>query len=275
MPIRRPLLATLALLLVAFAARAAEPVDLELVLAVDISGSIDEDEARLQREGYVAALSDPDVLKAIRGGLHGRIAIAYFEWSGPETRRLVLDWTIVEDQATALAAAASLAAAPIRSGMSTSISGAIEYAMPMYGRAYSGSRRVLDISGDGPNNAGALILGPREAALAGGITINGLPIINDRPSRGGFPIMKDLDLYYEHCVIGGPGAFLIVAESFETFAAAIRKKMIIEIAGATDPALPRAAESGLIRRVADPYPPGCDIGERMSREFFQRRFQSP
>jgi hypothetical protein len=274
MPIRRVILGALAWLASAVAVAAAEPVDLELVLAVDISGSIDEDEARLQREGYVAALTDPDVLKAIRSGLHGRIAIAYFEWSGPETRRLVLDWTLVEDEETAHAAAAKLGAAPIRSGMSTSISGAIDFAMPMYGRDYQGARRVLDISGDGPNNAGPLVTVPREQALARGITINGLPIVNDRPSRGGFPTLKELDLYYEHCVIGGPGAFLIVAEGFETFAEAIRKKMIIEIADLPGPRS-KSAETGPIRRVANDYPPGCDIGERMNREYFQRRFNSP
>lgn len=267
---RRALLGFLAWILFLAPATAAEPVDLELVLAVDISGSIDEDEARLQRQGYVAALTDPEVLKAIRSGLYGRIAIAYFEWSGPETRRLILDWTLIEDDATAAAAAAKLTAFPVRSAMSTSISGAIEFAMPMYGRVYEGARRVLDISGDGPNNSGSLVLGPRDEALARGITINGLPIINDRPNRTGFPSFKDLDLYYEHCVIGGPGAFLVVAEGFDTFAEAIRKKMIIEIADLA-PRRPRWAATGPIRRVAQDYPPGRDVGERQSREFWQRR----
>jgi hypothetical protein len=271
---RSALLGLLAWIFAVSGAVATESVDLELVLAVDISGSIDEDEARLQRQGYVAALTDPEVLKAIRSGLEGRIAITYFEWSGPETRRLLLDWTVIEDEASAKAAAAKLASFPIRSAMSTSISGAIEFAMPMFGKTYEGTRRVLDISGDGPNNAGPLIMGPREVALARGITINGLPIINDRPNRTGFPSFKDLDLYYQHCVIGGPGAFLVVAEGFDTFAEAIRKKMIIEIADLTSPharwALPEP-----VRRFAQDYAPGCDIGERQSREFWQRRFQSP
>lgn len=271
---RKALLGFLAWLLLLAPAAAGEPVDLELVFAVDISGSIDEDEARMQRQGYVAALTDPDVLKAVRSGLHGRIAISYFEWSGPETRRLVLDWTPIEDAATAAAAAATLAAFPVRSAMTTSISGAIEFAMPMYGRVYEGARRVLDISGDGPNNAGPLVTIRRDEALARGITINGLPIINDRPNRTGFPVFTGLDLYYQHCVIGGPGAFLIVAEGFETFAEAIRKKMIIEIADLAPPR-PRRAATGPIRRIAQDYPPGCDIGERQSREFWQRRFTSP
>jgi Protein of unknown function (DUF1194) len=271
---RQALLGLLAWVIVLGAAGAGEPVDLELVLAVDISGSIDEDEARLQRDGYVAALADPEVLKAIRSGLHGRIAIAYFEWSGPETKRLLLDWTVIEDEGTARAAAARLSAAQIRSGMSTSISGAIDFAIPLYGRDYQGSRRVLDISGDGPNNAGQLVTLPRARALDHGITINGLPIINDRPNRTGFPSFPDLDLYYQHCVIGGPGAFLIVAEGFETFAEAIRKKMIIEIADLS-PAGLRRAESGPIHRASVDYPPGCDAGERQSREFWQRRYNSP
>jgi len=263
------------LLCLAFGAPArAEPVDLELILAVDISGSVDEEEARLQRSGYVAALTDPDVLKAIRSGPYGRIAIAYFEWSGPETKRLVLDWTLIEDQASAEAAANRLAATRIISGMSTSISGAIDFALPMYGRAFEGARRVLDISGDGPNNAGSLVNLSRDRALDRGITINGLPIVNGRSNRTGFPQLADLDLYYENCVIGGPGAFMVVAAGFESFAEAIRKKMIIEIADLA-PKYPRWAGNGPIRRVADPYPPGCDVGERQSREFFQRRFQSP
>lgn len=271
---RRALLGFLAWIFAMSSAGASEPVDLELVLAVDISGSIDEDEARLQRQGYIAALTDPEVLKAIRSGLEGRIAIAYFEWSGPETRRLLLDWMVIEDELSARAAAAKLASFPIRSAMSTSISGAIDFALPMYGRAYEGTRRVLDISGDGPNNAGLLVTTSRETALQRGITINGLPIINDKPNRTGFPSFKDLDLYYQHCVIGGPGAFLVVAEGFDTFAEAIRKKMIIEIADLTSPharwALPEP-----VRRFAQDYAPGCDIGERQSREFWQRRFQSP
>jgi hypothetical protein len=270
---RQALLGLLALALVG-AAEAAERVDLELVLAVDISGSIDEEEARLQREGYIAALTDPEVLKAIRSGLEGRIAIAYFEWSGPETRRLLLDWTLIEDEASAKAAASRLASFPIRSAMSTSISGAIEFAMPMYGRAYEGSRRVLDISGDGPNNSGTLVTVPREEALRRGITINGLPIVNNRPSRAGFPIFRDLDLYFQHCVIGGPGAFLIVAEGFDTFAEAIRKKMIIEIADLTSPHA-RWPLHEPVRRVSQDYPPGCDVGERQSREFWQRRYGTP
>jgi hypothetical protein len=272
---RRALLVLLSFILTMGAAAANERVDLELVLAIDISGSVDADEGRLQRDGYIKALNDPEVLKAIRSGIEGKIAIAYFEWSGPETKRLLLDWTLIEDEATAKAAAAKLATFPIRSAMSTSISGAIDYAMPMYGRTFEGTRRVLDISGDGPNNAGQLIDISRENAIARGITINGVPIINNRPNVTGFPQLPDLDLYFQHCVIGGPGAFIVVAEGFESFAEAIRKKMIIEIADLTSPHARWRIPEATFRLASSAYPPGCDIGERQSREFWQRRYQSP
>ena len=271
---RKALLGLLTWILAIGPAAAIERVDLELLLAIDVSGSVDADEGKLQREGYIAALRDPEVLKAIRSGIEGKIAIAYFEWAGPETKRLLLDWTVIEDEATANAAAAKLATFPIRSAMSTSISGAIEFAMPMYGRAFEGTRRVLDISGDGPNNAGTLITVPRDIALSRGITINGVPIINNRPNVTGFPQLRDLDLYFQHCVIGGPGAFLVAAEGFESFAEAIKRKMIIEIADLTSPHA-RWALPETVRLASADYPPGCDIGERQSREFWQRRYQSP
>lgn len=167
---------------------AVEPVDLELVLAVDVSGSVDQDEARLQRDGYVAALTDPQVIDAIRGGLHGRVAIAYVEWAGYRHRRLVADWHLVRDRPTAEALARRIAAAPIATGVSTSISGAIHFALPMFGAGgFQGERRVIDISGDGPNNDGPDVTTARDAALAMGVTINGLPILNDRPNVAAFP----------------------------------------------------------------------------------------
>ncbi|MGE0718325.1 MAG: DUF1194 domain-containing protein, partial [Alphaproteobacteria bacterium] len=209
----------------------AEAVDLELVLAVDVSGSIDRDEAKLQREGYVAALVDPEVIAAIRGGPIGRIAVAYIEWAGYRHRRMVADWQVIADRESAERFAGRLAAAPIATGVSTSISGAIEFALPLFGAAgHVGERRVIDISGDGPNNDGPNVLAAREAALAQGVTINGLPILNDRPNTAGFPNLEDLDAYYEGCVIGGPGAFMVGADGFETFAAASRRKLFLEIA---------------------------------------------
>lgn len=271
---RHALLGLVTWLLASAPVAAIERVDLELILAIDISGSVDAEEGKLQRDGYITALQDPEVIRAIRSGIEGKIAIAYFEWSGPETKRLLLDWTLIDDEASAKAAAAKLATFPIRSAMSTSISGAIDYAMPMYGKAFESDRRVLDISGDGPNNAGRLVTAAREAALERGITINAVPIINNRPNVTGFPQLENLDLYFQHCVIGGPGAFLIVAEGFESFAEAIKKKMIIEIADLTSPHA-RWSLPSPVQLASQDYAPGCDIGERQSREFWQRRYNSP
>lgn len=250
-------------LLLPNAAPAAEQVDLELVLAVDVSGSIDRDEARLQRQGYVAALKDADVIAAVRSGLHGRIAVAYVEWAGYRYRRLIGEWQVIHDEASAAAFADRLAAAPVATGVSTSISGAIEFALSLFGTAgIEGERRAIDISGDGPNNEGPGVAGARDLALARGVTINGLPILNDRPNVAGFPNLADLDAYYEGCVIGGPGAFIVVAQGYEAFAAAVRRKLILEIA-----ARPTGAILAAARPVA--YDKGCDIGEQQLRNYLR------
>ncbi len=259
------------------------PVDLELVLAVDVSGSIDAEEMQLQRDGYVAALADPEVVRAVARGVLGRIAVAYMEWSGYEDRRLVVDWSLVKNQETAEVFAARLRRAPIRGGVATSISGAIDFALPMFDRnGFEGTRKVIDISGDGPNNAGPLVTEARERAIAAGIVINGLPILNDRPNRLGFPSLADLDLYFEGCVIAGDGAFVIVAGNFQAFGEAIRRKLILEIAGLGPPrrvgharrAAPRFQAGAMPVRflqAAAVYERGCDIGERQLREFYLRR----
>lgn len=247
-------------------AAAARAVDLELVLAVDVSGSIDAVEARLQREGYVAAIRDPDVIAAIQAGEFGAIALAYVEWAGHEHRILVLDWREVRDAASAEAVASELAGLPISTGRRTSISGAIDFSLPLFGdNGFEGARSVIDISGDGANNDGRPVNHARDAAVAAGVTINGLPILNERPNPFGFPVEKELDLYYEGCVIGGPGAFTAPARDFQSFAAAIRRKMILEIAQGPAPAapalLPAAAQD-------EGYGPGCDVGERRMRQYF-------
>lgn len=258
------------------AAAERQPVDLELVLAVDVSGSIDAEEMKLQRDGYVAALTHPDVVSAITRGVLGRIALAYVEWAGHEVRRVVVDWAVIADRSSAEAFAAKLAAAPIRSGVSTSISGAIEYVLPMFGaNGYEGTRRVIDISGDGPSNQGTLVTVARDRAEAAGVVINGLPILNDRPNALNFPNLPDLDLYYEGCVITGDGAFVVVANNFEAFGEAVRRKLILEIANLPGPrrhyvGTPRArifhaAGTGAV------YEKGCDIGERQVQEFYRRR----
>jgi hypothetical protein len=179
------LLGLLALLLAALPAAAQDKkeVDLALVLAIDISGSIDPDEARLQRQGYVEAFRDPVIVKAILGGNHGRIAVAYFEWSDAWVQKLLIDWTLLDSEAAIQAFTHRLSDAPISIARRTSISGAIRYAVPMYGRLpYEPERKVLDISGDGSNNDGGLVTDVRHDALKERIVINGLPIMNGRPN---------------------------------------------------------------------------------------------
>jgi hypothetical protein len=212
------------------------PVDLELVLAVDVSGSVDEVEARLQREGYIAALRHPRVIEAIRGGILGRIAVTYVEWAGVEFQRTLLDWTLIEDQESAAAFADALAEAPLTSERWTSISGAIDYAVPLLdGNGFKGLRRAIDISGDGYNNRGRPAEQARDDAVAAGITINGLPIVNDRPNPWGGLAPQNLDLYYEQRVIGGPGAFIVGAKDYSAFASAILSKLLLEVAGEQPP----------------------------------------
>ena len=260
---RLSLLILVALLTVAAGpATAAEPlipVDLELVLAVDVSGSIDDEEALLQREGYINAFRHPDVLRAIQGGFLRRIAVSYYEWAGFGHIRIIADWAVVEDSRTALAFADSLTRDLPQTARRTAISAAIEFAVPYFERnGFEGTRRVIDISGDGPNNWGTPVIIARDKAVAAGVTINGLPIVNGREGPSGWPQDPDLDLYYRDCVIGGPGAFIVVANSFEDFAAAIRRKLILEIAGREPPIR--------IEPVAARTAPPCDIGEQRWRD---------
>lgn len=267
MPLIRWPIVLLSAMIAALPARAVEYVDLELILAVDVSGSVDAEEAEMQRDGYITALRNPRVLDAIRSGVMGRIAVTYFEWAGNFHKSVVTGWQMIDGADSAHAYAAALAEMPISRERSTSITSAIEFAIPMFeGNGFEGTRRVIDISGDGPNNSGGLVSFARDRAVAQGLIINGLPIINDRRGRSGFPNLQELDLYYTHCVIGGPGAFIVVAEDFDSFAEAIRRKLVLEIAGRIPPSEPR------IWRVADRVIPPCDIGERMREQ--RRRLRS-
>lgn len=219
-------------------ARAEEAVDISLILAVDVSRSIDADEARLQREGYRLAVSDPVVVAAIRGGLTGAIGLAYVEWAGIEYQRTVIPWRRIATQAEAEAWARELEQARRVSLSWTSISGAIRHARQLMADCpWEATRRVIDVSGDGVNNSGPPADGERDAAVAQGIVINGLPIINDRPTFGRLPPVP-LDDYYRENVIGGEGAFMIVAEDFESFGVAVKRKLIREIAGVPGGAIP-------------------------------------
>jgi hypothetical protein len=212
-------------------ARAEDAIDVALVMAVDVSRSIDEDEARLQREGYRVAVSDPVVVAAIRGGMIGAVGIAYVEWAGIEYQRTVIPWRRIASAADAEAWAVELAVAPRSSLSWTSISGAIRHSRQVMAECpWEATRKVIDVSGDGVNNSGPPADQQRDAAIAEGITINGLPIINDRPTFGRLPPVP-LDDYYRENVIGGDGNFMIVAEDFESFGVAVKRKLIREIAG--------------------------------------------
>ena len=213
------------------AAQERKEVDLVLALAIDISGSIDPEEARLQRQGYVQAFRDREIVKAILGGATGRIAVAYFEWSDSWMQKLLMDWTLLDSEAAIEAFASRLNEAPISIARRTSISGAMRYAVPLFVRApYVTERKVLDVSGDGSNNDGMLVTDMRHELLKERIVINGLPIMNDRPNPFGFPNETDLDKYYLHCVTGGPRSFVEVATSFDDFPRAVRKKLLQEVA---------------------------------------------
>lgn len=216
-------------------------VDVELVLAVDVSGSVDPVEAAQQRQGYVAAVVDPAVIQALRGTITGKIAVTYVEWAGSDSQEVLVPWTLVEDAASAGAFAAAIAEAPTRRAMWTSISGAIDFSVPLFeGNGFAGERRVIDVSGDGPNNRGRPAAEARDEAVARGIVINGLPVLNDRPQPFDMPTPMELSLdrYYEDNVIGGLGSFMVAALSFEEFREAILKKLVLEIAGTPPPPPP-------------------------------------
>lgn len=208
-------------------------VDVELVLAVDASRSMESFEQQIQRDGYIAALRQKDVINAIREGIHGRVAITYVEWAGSTTQRVIVPWTLVEDSESAEKFAASLNR-PIPTTQSrTSISGAIDFTSALFdNNGFKGMRKVVDISGDGANNNGRPVAAARDEALAKGIIINGLPLM----TRGDFYsswAVKDLDVYYTNCVIGGPGAFMIPVNSWDQFPEAVRRKLVLELAGDT------------------------------------------
>ncbi len=212
-------------------AAAQEAVDVELVLAVDVSLSMSYEELRTQRDGYVAALTHDDVINAIRNGAHGRIAITYFEWAGDTSQYLVVPWTIIAGREDAERVAELITANPPNSARRTSISGGLRYAHDLFAESPVRSlKRVIDISGDGPNNQGEYVNLVRDEVVADGITINGLPLMTDGGMISAFDV-PDLDSYYEHCVIGGPGAFVIPVNDWSQFPEAVRRKLVLEIAG--------------------------------------------
>ena len=204
-------------------------VDLELVLAVDVSSSMNEEEQRVQRAGYVAALSDPTIIKAIRSGVLGRIAITYVEWASDSYQVVVVPWRLIESDASALSFAAELDGKPILRGTGTSISNGLLFASRLFANnGIEGSRQIIDISGDGPNSLGPPVSRVRDAVVGSGITINGLPLML-QPQPTGYAARPNLADYYQDCVIGGPGAFVESANSIDEIAATIRRKLALEI----------------------------------------------
>lgn len=242
-------------------AAVATEVDVELFLGVDVSGSMSSSELRLQRRGYADALRSDDVIGAIEKGLIGRVAVMYAEWARNDAHKVIVPWTMIANADDANAFADRLEAAEYGNMRNTSISGAIRYGMAQVdGNAFTASRRVLDISGDGPNNQGEPVEAARDAAVAAGFTINGLPIMAEEPSPGLWSYsIGDLDVYYQACVIGGPGAFMIPVRAWDEFAEAVRRKIVLELAGPAK-AAPRVQRAQFIldtRPQAD-----CLIGEK-------------
>jgi hypothetical protein len=238
-------------------------VDIELILAVDVSYSMDMDELAVQREGYAQAIVSKEFLQALKAGQNGKIAVTYFEWAASNDQKIIIPWRLIDGPETADAVSEEILKTPIRRASRTSISGAINFAMPLFEQnPYHGLRRVIDISGDGPNNNGLPVSGARDAALEKGITINGLPIMVKEPSYSTMDI-ENLDFYYEDCVIGGPGSFVVSIKDRDKFKEAIRTKMLLEVAGRT-PERPMVPVAEKEPRVS------CVIGEKIWQDRWGR-----
>ena len=215
-------------------------VDLELILAVDVSRSMNTRRLKLQRRGYVAAFRDERVAQAIESGPQGRIAVTYVEWSGADHQHVVLPWRVISNHKQALAFAKDLEGQTTTRTRRTSISAMLHKASKMFSSSgYDALRRVIDVSGDGPNNSGALVEKARDELLEQGVVINGLPIMSDPVDIPGYYDLANLDMYYRDCVIGGPGSFYIPVTGMQNFAKAIRMKLILEIADLTPPSQQR------------------------------------
>src|SRR5215212_186946 len=245
------------LTLAAAPARAQTEVDLALVLAVDISYSMDPEEQALQREGFAEAFRSPLVHDAIRRGMLGKIAVTYVEWAGTSDQQVIIPWSVLDNPESILGFAERIASTPLRRAQRTSLSGAIDFGVQLLEKSgFEATRRVIDISGDGPNNQGRLVMPARDEAVAKGITINGLPIMLRRP---GYLDIPELDLYFKDCVIGGQGAFMVPVREREQFIQAIKTKILLEVAGLVPPA-------PLIRRIQAESRTNCVIGETQWRD---------
>ncbi|MEO1538003.1 MAG: DUF1194 domain-containing protein [Pseudomonadota bacterium] len=238
----------------------ATEVDVELALMVDVSRSMGPSELELQRRGYAEAIASDEVVGAILNGFTGRIALTYVEWAGSGSNRVVVPWRLVDSRAAAEEIAARLTADFSFGMRRTSITGAIQFAVQdMESNGFEGLRRVIDISGDGPNNQGGPVEMARDRAVEKGFVINGLPLMTQDGNT--FWSLADLDLYYQSCVIGGPGAFVIPVWEWQEFPLAVRRKIVLELVGPLE-ALTPVARSG---RRTDGY--DCFIGEKMREEW--------
>jgi hypothetical protein len=232
-------------------------VDVELVLAVDVSRSMTTRELEIQRRGYADAIASAEVVGAIRDGPNGQIALTYMEWAGAALQRTIVDWTLIRSTADARAFAGRLTTHFDENLSRTSISGAIDAAAARFeGNGFEGLRRVIDVSGDGPNNSGRPVEQARDEALARGIVINGLPLMTDE-GMGRQWHLADLDRYYRDCVIGGASAFVVPVTDWDEFAIAVRQKLVLELVRDPEPALVRVQYA--------PQQPkyDCMIGERI------------
>lgn len=242
-------------------------VDVELLLLVDVSRSMSPGELEIQRRGYAEALVSPQVLAAINGGMIGSVAIAYVEWAGAYSQRVVQDWAIIRTREDAQNFADAIALNHSTSMRRTSISAALMTGAQYFqDNGFTGLRRVIDISGDGPNNHGPLVVMARDQVVAQGITINGLPLMTREGlgGMGGIWTIDNLDAYYRDCVIGGPGAFVVPVLNWSEFAAAVRKKLVLEIAGTTPaPRFDGFPQPGTPRAVPAQAPADCLIGEKI------------
>ncbi|MEO3385793.1 DUF1194 domain-containing protein [Mesorhizobium sp. CAU 1741] len=242
----------------------AEIVDVELILAVDVSLSMSPQELATQRDGYAAALKSEPVVQAILDGVHGKIAIAYVEWAGSGVQKVIVPWTIIDSATAAQAVAEQLTLHPPSSARRTSIAAALTFAADMFAESpHRGMKRVVDVSGDGPNNQGGLVIPARDVLVEQGITVNGLPLM----TQGGYSSvydLPDLDRYYQHCVIGGPGAFMIPVNDWSQFPEAVRRKLVLELA--RNPRPQHAAEHVVPIQFSPPAADtDCEIGEKMWR----------
>jgi len=238
-------------------------VDVELILAVDVSYSMDLDELALQREGYALAVTSKEFLQALKTGPTGKVAVTYFEWAASTDQKIIVPWRVIDGPESAGALAEEILKAPLRRASRTSISGAINFAMPLFeANEHHGLRRVIDISGDGPNNNGEPVTLARDAALAKGITINGLPIMAKETNYATMDI-ENLDFYYEDCVIGGPGSFGGPIKAKEKFKEAIRTKLVMEVAY-------RVPEPRIVPAAGREPRVSCTIGEKIWQERWGR-----